>query len=786
MFSIDQDANGGDAIASHSYLFDDSADLLPLASGGVGPDFSLKGETMDGPPFGGFDHLDLYEHYHESGPSSVQFGEFNEISDRGGSHMSGKEEADGCPPRLSAGGAHGGATGVSSLYHDTALHSRRPSESLGVPGDHEKANAHSQNEPESLKVILKIQQQSLTTTQLKARNTDPPHSGHDGFSRNGSPERGVKTSPIQFVNTTAIGAAHNISTYSHRSSGKRLKTEARPKSSIPSSIRQLEFARQCILAAYSSRLNPFTLHPGEYNLLGRHITRSQVTIYLNIRNAILRLWTRNPLVSVTREEALGCARESRFFNLADVAYQWLLRQGYVNFGCVEATPYTSGSATRTRETQGKRETIVIIGAGISGLSCARQLEHLCSELGDSWAAKGRRPPRIIILEGRNRIGGRVYSHPLRSKSAATLTDGLRSTAEMGAQIVTGFEHGNPLNIIIRGQLALRCHALKDNSILYDYNGEVVDKGRDVMVERLYNDILERASVYRTKPQQARTIEGDQKLIEAGRDPSTDSGPAISLLESNGTIEGPQNPGIETLVGAADDHTSPTIDKLAGRAYFLGGSNPKVPAAEAARSIGWQLKPDISPQKSLDLTPITEATNYPTLGRTMDEAIRQYQDLIELTPRDMRLLNWHHANLEYANATNVNQLSLGGWDQDIGNEFEGEHCEVVGGYMQVPRGLWQCPTQLDVRFKSVVKSINYGGPGSSNRLARVVCENGDTFEADKVVMSAPLGVLKEGTISFKPPLPDWKRDCIERLGFGVLNKVNSHTCSPLNESSSNSA
>ena len=38
------------------------------------------------------------------------------------------------------------------------------------------------------------------------------------------------------------------------------------------------------------------------------------------------------------------------------------------------------------------------------------------------------------------------------------------------------------------------------------------------------------------------------------------------------------------------------------------------------------------------------------------------------------------------------------------------------------------------------------------------------------MTAPLGVLKKGTIRFSPPLPERKQDVISRMGFGILNKV----------------
>ena len=40
----------------------------------------------------------------------------------------------------------------------------------------------------------------------------------------------------------------------------------------------------------------------------------------------------------------------------------------------------------------------------------------------------------------------------------------------------------------------------------------------------------------------------------------------------------------------------------------------------------------------------------------------------------------------------------------------------------------------------------------------------------MIVTVPLGVLKNGDIAFKPPLPDWKLTAIQQLGNGNLNKV----------------
>ena len=46
----------------------------------------------------------------------------------------------------------------------------------------------------------------------------------------------------------------------------------------------------------------------------------------------------------------------------------------------------------------------------------------------------------------------------------------------------------------------------------------------------------------------------------------------------------------------------------------------------------------------------------------------------------------------------------------------------------------------------------------------------TADADAVVVTLPLGVLKSGVVQFNPPLPKATQSAIERMGFGLLNKV----------------
>lgn len=541
--------------------------------------------------------------------------------------------------------------------------------------------------------------------------------------------------------------------------------DLRPRTSIPADLAPAELAHQSIHAAYSSRMNPFALHPNEYHLLRNHICHHHVSAYLNVRNRILRLWVRNPLVAVTAEEAAGCAASSRWLGLAQIAYEWLVRRGYINFGCIEIPDISNLRAKRYQKKRFKRKTIVVVGAGMAGLGCARQLEGLFNHYRDRWAAEGEEVPKVTVLEGRSRIGGRVYSHPLRTHMPNRMPENARHAAEVGAHIITGFDHGNPLSMIIRGQLALHYYPLKDNSRLYDIDGHVVNKERDTMVEKLFNDILDRASVYRHRAPMPITAEGDKEMIEAGREPQGDTDKLLKDTDAERSAiaaASTQESEVESVPGG--------VDKLTGKAHMVTGPRTKISPALAAKAMGWQLPANVLAYRELNLDSVAKSSKYPTLGAAMDEAVKQYQFLLDLSPQDMRLLNWHYANLEYANAVNVSKLSLGGWDQDIGNEFEGEHTQVIGGYQQVPRAIWQYPTKLDVRTRSAVNGIRYGTNSASWHPVQLQCENGEIHEADHVILTTPLGVLKEGSVKFEPELPAWKLGPIQRLGFGNLNKV----------------
>ena len=84
-----------------------------------------------------------------------------------------------------------------------------------------------------------------------------------------------------------------------------------------------------------------------------------------------------------------------------------------------------------------------------------------------------------------------------------------------------------------------------------------------------------------------------------------------------------------------------------------------------------------------------------------------------------------------------------------------------------------PFLSKIKLNSKVTDITYDGKEGSGRNAIItfIDSSGTTrkVSAKTVLVTASLGVLKAGNINFTPSLPPWKKDVIQAMGFGVLNK-----------------
>ena len=96
----------------------------------------------------------------------------------------------------------------------------------------------------------------------------------------------------------------------------------------------------------------------------------------------------------------------------------------------------------------------------------------------------------------------------------------------------------------------------------------------------------------------------------------------------------------------------------------------------------------------------------------------------------------------------------------GEEFSGIEKISVNGYDLIPTFLARGLTVLQ---NQKVTTIDY-----TDTKVKVI-HNGQTSLADYVLVTVPLGVLKAGTITFLPPLPEQKTTAVRKLGMNCVNK-----------------
>lgn len=170
-------------------------------------------------------------------------------------------------------------------------------------------------------------------------------------------------------------------------------------------------------------------------------------VFLNIRNRLLQMWIEDPKIQLTHETALR-KMETPFDSdpaLLIKIHAFLERHGFINFGIfkrIKPIPLK------------KLAKVIVIGAGISGLAAAQQLQQFGMD--------------VIVLEARDRVGGRIATFRKNSYFA-----------DLGAMVVTGI-YGNPITVLSR-QTGMEMVPIKQACPLYGSEGKPVPKHKDDMV-----------------------------------------------------------------------------------------------------------------------------------------------------------------------------------------------------------------------------------------------------------------------------------------------------------------
>eukprot|EP00878_Enallax_costatus_P019801 GHUV01020904.1.p1 GENE.GHUV01020904.1~~GHUV01020904.1.p1 ORF type:complete len:1234 (+),score=527.47 GHUV01020904.1:96-3797(+) len=422
--------------------------------------------------------------------------------------------------------------------------------------------------------------------------------------------------------------------------------------------------------------------------------------------------------------------------------------------------------------------VVVVGAGPTGLAAATVLQ--------------RNNVDVMVLEARERVGGRVHSY--QGDFAAPV--------DLGASLVIGTAPDtsdgrapDPVSFICK-QLDLKLHELQQELPIYDAAGSKVSEELDKNVDRLRDALLDDTEEFEEHDGADDMSLGQalqQALVQRLKAAAATAAKAAphggAAATANG--EGPQQQSGAAVEQQRQESEQPAANGTEQQQEQDVQSKHQQQEQAASQSI--------SPRKQLPpgLEPKSEADKQQSFAELVAAAAA---GTTPITQEMLELLDWHWANLEYGCSASLDKVSLPNWNQDEEwGGFGGPHAMVVGGFDQALHGLAK---QLGdkLHLSSPVAKIEYGdddqqqqpgqdeeqkgsaegsaeqqqqqqtSPEGQSSAVRVTTASGEVYECSAVLVTVPLGVLKAGNVEFVPPLPEWKATAIQKLGFGDLNKV----------------
>jgi len=128
---------------------------------------------------------------------------------------------------------------------------------------------------------------------------------------------------------------------------------------------------------------------------------------------------------------------------------------------------------------------------------------------------------------------------------------------------------------------------------------------------------------------------------------------------------------------------------------------------------------------------------------------------DFTPEEKEFIDWLKAGMEGWDNTNLSDLSARNhfWEHDS-PLYSGGDGFIADGFYSIINHLAK-EIEDKILLSHEVQRIEY-----NSEIVRLYTNRG-IFEADYVISTLPLGVLKAKVITFEPPLPPWKEEAIEK-------------------------
>ncbi|CAM9738978.1 unnamed protein product, partial [Choristocarpus tenellus] len=314
------------------------------------------------------------------------------------------------------------------------------------------------------------------------------------------------------------------------------------------------------------------------------------------------------------------------------------------------------------------ERVLVVGAGLAGLSAAREL-----------ANKGY---EVVVVEVRDRVGGRIHT---------SLLGGV--PVDMGAAFIHGVDD-NPV-AALADDLGLTLIPM-DNCRLAT-GEEKLEETLDNRIQKLWNSVLDKCAWHGL---------GGTNGTEGGETAAAGN----EGVEANGTE------------GKTTEHRR--VRDIEGWSGRGGGSR---------RQHG-RRKEHLLPQKSAEEV---------SLGQVLQEVAQGHLDGFSREERN--IWEWHRGNLELSCAADLQELSHLHWNQDDVYDFDGEHVMIKEGYASLSVAVAET---LDIRLNTEVKAIHMDEHRARVDVTVVTGQKTSSMRADYVIVTLPLGVLKNRLVCFQ--------------------------------------